>query len=212
MENGYPILLRLEGRRCLVVGGGTVAARKVVDLLEAGARVTVISPMLTETLALMIGRFDLCCEEYSADALADLHPLLVFAATDSPAVNWQVAADARALGALVDVVDSADAGDFSSMAALRREAVTIAIGTGGASPALAAHLRKRLEETIGAEYGTLARWLADLRPLVREQLASDTDRAAFWRAVLDSPVLDLLRDGKDDQARQLLDSLLAGAS
>jgi precorrin-2 dehydrogenase / sirohydrochlorin ferrochelatase len=210
-DKGYPILLRLDGRCCVVVGGGKIATRKVTDLLAAGALVTVISPVLTEALTALAaeGRLQVYLTEYIPGALVELRPLLVFAATDSRAVNHRVVDEARALGALVDTVDHADTGDFSSMATIRREALTLAIATGGAAPALTVRLRQHLEALIGPEYGMLVRWMADLRPFVYKQIASEADRAAFWRTVVDSTVLDLLRTGDEKQARQVIDALLA---
>ncbi len=120
-------------------------------------------------------------------------------------------AEARSIGALVDTVDSGNKRDFTSMAAFRRGSLTIAISTGGGSPALAAHLRKRLEAVIGPEYATLADWLGEFRPLVREQVRSEAAREALWQAMIDSPELELLK--RDDQAaaRQLVEKLLAEA-
>src|SRR5438105_1739159 len=136
----YPLALRLEGRRCVVVGGGNVAARKIPDLLAAGAQITVISPDLVPLLLAASQRQEIDWRPvaYAPGQIAALRPLLVFAATDSAAINREVAAEARTIGALVDSVDGSDAGDFSSMAAVRRGPITVAISTGGASPALAA--------------------------------------------------------------------------
>jgi siroheme synthase-like protein len=111
------------------------------------------------------------------------------------------------MGILVDVVDSADSGDFTSMAALHRGPVTLAVSTGGASPALAAHLRERLASSIGPEYGTLAGWLAELRPLAKAQISEEASRRSLWRAILESPALDLLRQGDEAAARVLIHNL-----
>ena len=116
----------------------------------------------------------------------DVNPLLVFAATDSPEVNQQVADEAHDLGILVNRADNGSGHDFSSMATIRRGDITIATATGNASPALAAHLRAKIEAEIGDEYATLARWLGELRPLVKAKIAPEA-RPVLWRAIIPRP-------------------------
>jgi len=210
-SGGYPILLDLNRRRCLVIGGGQVAARKVADLLDAGAEVILISPTLHPTLEALAERITIRSVGYRAGLVAEIQPFLVFAATNSPEVNQLVAAEGRLVGALVDSVDSSVASDFSSMAAFRRGLITVALATGSASPALAASIRQQLEDTIGPEYATLAQWLDDLRPTVTEHLASQTDRAQLWRTIVASPILNDLRQGNETEARQKLNELLTQA-
>lgn len=192
----------------VVVGGGKVAARKIHDLLDAGAAVTVISPTLHDSLD--SSYFDWRSAVYQSGVLDDLKPFLVFAATNNPDVNQQVAIDGHAVGALVNNVDDA-AGDFSNMAAVHRGSVTLAVATGGESPALTRHLRQRLEATFGEEYGILSGWLGELRPMVRQQLP-EASRRRFWISVIDSPILDELRRGDQTAARLTLERLLHEAS
>lgn len=205
----YPVLLSLHEKRCVIVGGGRVAARKAAGLLDAGARVTVISPLLDSALAELHaqGSIEAAQRPYASGMLAQYRPLLVFAATDSAAVNRAVLDEARALGVLANAADEADAGDFHTMAVIRRGQVTVGIGTGGASPALTAHLRQTLEAAIGSEYDTLAAWLLELRPAVRAHISTQDARAAFWQRVIESPVLDHLRAGDEGAARQVFDQL-----
>jgi precorrin-2 dehydrogenase / sirohydrochlorin ferrochelatase len=204
----YPIMLDIAARTCVVVGGGAVAARKVAALLDAGAVVTVISPALVPPLAELLAaeRIHAIQTPYASGMLDDAQPLLVFAATDDAAVNAQVAADAAAVGALVNRADAPHESSFASMATLRRGAVTIGISTGGASPALAAHLRGVLEGLIGDEYATLAAWLGEAR--LEGVEGEQTERAALWRSVIE-PVLALLRDGREAEAHALLDAMTA---
>lgn len=209
----YPILLDLRGQRVVVIGGGKVAARKVRDLLDADAHVTVISPALHPDLAALADRIDVHMVGYQAGALAELRPLLVFACTDDSAVNQQIADEARELGTWVNVAGAADkdgAGDFSSMAAIRRGAITIALATNGESPALATHLRDQIAALIGEEYAMLAKWLGDLRPLVKAQVSADK-RRDLWHAILDSPAIGKLRAGDEAGARAIIDALVAQA-
>jgi precorrin-2 dehydrogenase/sirohydrochlorin ferrochelatase len=212
----YPILLDLRGRLVIVVGGGRVAARKVADLLEAEAEIILISPTLHPDLATLVSRFQYYATEYAQGMMVemiewDLNPLLVFAATDSPEVNQQVADEAHDLGILVNRADSGSGHDFSSMAAIRRGDVTIALATGGDSPALSAHLRRKIEAEIGVEYATLSRWLSELRPRVKREIKPEA-RPVLWRAIIDSPALDHLRAGDEAGARAIIDALIDEAN
>jgi siroheme synthase-like protein len=204
-------MLDLTGRRVVIIGGGGVAARKIHDLLAAGALVSVISPELHPDLEALGERIDAHPLRYVPGMLADLRPTLVFAATDSPRINQQISEEARSLGILVNRVDDAAAGDFTSMPAVQRGDITLAISTGGASPALAAHLRETLEAAVGEEYATLARWLAELRPAVKQHGTAES-RRDLWRAVLASSVLQQLKDGDQAGARAIIDALIAEAN
>ncbi|MBZ0296272.1 MAG: bifunctional precorrin-2 dehydrogenase/sirohydrochlorin ferrochelatase, partial [Anaerolineae bacterium] len=138
-------------------------------------------------------------------------PFLVIAATNQPDVNRQVYEEARALNSLINVVDAPELSDFYSMATMRRGPLTMSIASGGAAPALTAHLRQQMESSIGPEYETLAVWMAELRPEVRAHLASKTARAALWQRVIASPVLTYLHEGNFNQARAVLESLVQEA-
>jgi precorrin-2 dehydrogenase/sirohydrochlorin ferrochelatase len=212
----YPVMLRVENRLCIIIGGGAVAARKAADLLAAGAQVIVVSPDLHPALedAAQAGQLTVWREHYTTSSLHSFEakPLLVFAATDDPAVNAQVAADGRAMGALVDVLDDARHSDFVSMARIQRGGITIAISTGGASPALTAHLREKIEQVIGDEYATLVAWMHESRALIRETVGTQAERRNLWRAVIDSAVLDRLRAGDVEAAHALYDQILGESS
>ncbi|HEX2619863.1 MAG TPA: bifunctional precorrin-2 dehydrogenase/sirohydrochlorin ferrochelatase, partial [Phototrophicaceae bacterium] len=209
-------MLKLEGRRCVVVGGGQVAARKIAGLIDAGALVTIISPTLNDPLTTLTvehpDQITVISQSYPPGLLATLHRtaplLLVFVATNSPVVNQAVTMEAIRLGLLVDNVDVGEDGNFSSMATLHRDSLTVAVNTGGAAPALTRHLKQRLEESIGEEYATFTRWMAEIRPQVREQITPAAKRAAFWKQLIDSSILDCLRHDNEDQARELLQALL----
>lgn len=214
MNEGYPLMLRLEGRRCVVVGGGVAGAHKVAGLLAAGAHVTVISSALHPDLQKLAdeAKIEVELSAYQTSQLANLRPLLVFAATDDAALNQQIATDARAIGALVDRLDAGYEGDFTALSTLRRGSITVGISTGGASPALAAHLRQRIEGVVGEEYTTLAAWMGAARSSMRERFAKQSQRAAIWRQVIESTVLDDLRRGDEATAREVFDQLVSGGS
>lgn len=209
-KQGYPILLDVSEKRCLIVGGGRVAERKADGLLEADANVIVISPTLTNKLATLAEHGELTVRRhcYEVGLIAELQPLLVFAATNDATVNRQVVNEARYIGALVDAVEAGGERDFSTMAALRRGTITVGISSDGASPALTKHLRSRLDAQIGAEYEILATWLDEARQAVVVGIRNAADRRDLWRSVLASPVLDLLHDGDEVAARATFDALL----
>jgi precorrin-2 dehydrogenase/sirohydrochlorin ferrochelatase len=206
-------MLNLEGRGCVVVGGGEVAARKVAGLLAAGAWVRVISPALHPELEQLVAEKAITVRRaaYAPGSLFDLHLVLVFAATDSPPLNQRIAEEARALGALVEIVNSGADSDFQNMATIQRGPITVGISTGGASPALAAHFRVRLEKAVGEEYAVLAKWLEETRSLVRKQITVPADRAALWYRILDSSILDELRRGDAITARKNFEAFVREA-
>jgi precorrin-2 dehydrogenase/sirohydrochlorin ferrochelatase len=189
----YPInVIGLERRHSVVIGGGNVAARKVAGLLEAGARVTVISPALApelETLA-EAGRVVFIGRDYCTGDLAGA--FLAIAATDEPAVNQAVWQEAEQLGCLVNVVDDPAHSNFIVPAVVRRGDVSVAVSTGGASPALARHLRERLETLVGPEYGELADLL--------NRFESGEARLAVALRLIDSELPGILRQSGREAA------------
>lgn len=203
----YPVCLDMTERRCLVVGGGPVAERKVAGLLEAGTRLTVVSPSATDRLRdwARTDRIRLRLREYSASDLGG-HSL-VFVATDDGRVNGDVARDARAAGVLVNAADDPAHCDFILPAVLRRGELTVAVSTGGASPALARTVRDELDAYLDREdYAALARVAADARRTLRDR----GTRAPWerWRAALGGEVRELVRADRLDAARErLLDGL-----
>jgi len=204
MAADYVIALRLMGRRCVVVGGGEVAERKVEALLECGGMVEVISPTLRPRLERWVaeGRIQHAGREFRPAHLEGVW--LVIAATDDPAVNRQVAGEAERRGLLVNVVDGPEAGNFHVPALLRRGDLTIAISTGGRSPSLAQHLRRELEGRYGPEYAALVALLGELRPVVRQRLRDPQARRQVWARMIESEALALLRAGDQQAARERL--------
>ena len=205
----YPILVNLQGRRCVVVGGGKTAARKILELVRAGAMITVVSPEVEETLVALEadGKIDMLPQIYSSGVLAHLRPVLVFAATNSPAVNYQVMLDARALGVLVDNAGAEDQSDFSSMMPIQRGKLTLAFTAPGTPQAFVTHLRHHLENTIGQEYGILIDWLLEMRPLIQEQ--PEATRNRLWRTLVESQVIELLQHHQEANARKLMEDLIS---
>ncbi|MBI3330401.1 MAG: bifunctional precorrin-2 dehydrogenase/sirohydrochlorin ferrochelatase [Nitrospinae bacterium] len=184
MSAYYPVYLNLARRRCLVVGGGAVAERKVQGLVEADADVVVVSPSLTETLHRWAsdGTVRHVPRSFHDEDVEDC--ALVIGATDRTEVNARVAIAARRRGIWVNIVDTPAACDFIAPAVVRRGELQIAITTGGKSPTLAKRLREGLEELIGPEYGEVAEILGALRSAIhRHEKLPEVRKAMFERLV-----------------------------
>lgn len=202
-------LIGLERRRTVVVGGGNIATRKVTGLLEAGAQVTVISPILTSELKKLAeaGRIVVIERPYREGDLAGA--FLVIAATDDLAINEAVWQEAEQRGCLVNVVDDPPHCNFILPAIVRRGEVTVAVSTGGASPALARRLREWLETLIGPEYGDLATLLAELRPELQSRYKDEKARLEAAFRLVDSDLLNIIKEKGMDAARTRAWQLLA---
>ncbi len=168
----YPVSLDIKDKTCVIVGGGPVAQRKVLALLDAGGRVRVVSPAITPQLQELVRNHQItwCNRPYRSSDLADA--FLVFAATNIPAVQEQVVADARKRHLLLNVVDKPQACTFQVPATVRRGSLTLAVTTEGKSPALAAMIRKQLEQHYPEAYGVLT----DLMGHIRDRLDSGLDQ------------------------------------
>lgn len=182
----YPVFLSLEGRLTVVVGAGRVATRKVRSLLEAGARVQVIAPAVTEELREMAKQALLTweCREYREGDLEGA--FLAVAATDHREVNRRVGEEAHRRGILVNVIDRPQEGNFIVPAVARQGSLVASFSTGGRSPVLSAWLRRRLEGLL-EEAEPWADLLEELRAQVRIRLPDPDRRTIFWREVLEDP-------------------------
>jgi precorrin-2 dehydrogenase/sirohydrochlorin ferrochelatase len=187
-------LTDLAQRLCIVVGGGKVASRKVIGLLEAGAAVTVISPVLDDTIQHAASQEQIrwIARPYQEGDLAGA--FLVIAATDDAPVNHAVFAEAELRHILVNVVDDPQHSNFILPAQVRRGDLRIAISTGGASPALARRLREKLEADFGPEYTLLVQLLDELRPRLLERFAPGEARLQAALQLIDSDLLTVLRE------------------
>jgi siroheme synthase-like protein len=183
-----------------VIGGGKVAARKVEGLLVASANVQVISPVLTLELQLLAdsGQIDYLPRPYQEGDLGGA--FLVIAATDDAAVNRAVWSEAERCGCLVNVVDDPLHSNFILPAVVQRGDLSIAVSTGGSSPALARRLREQIETLIGPEYGLLASLMAELRPELMESFPTGEARLRAALRVVDSDILNIIQSQGRDAA------------
>ena len=198
----FPIFLEMQRRRCLVIGGGAVAERKVASLLDAGADVTVISPDAAETIRRWSK--EKCIEFiprcYQTGDLTEFE--IAFVATDDRSVNAQVLKEGRKLGVWINAADDPARCDFILPSVLRRGDLTVAVSSGGKSPALARTIREELELYFTDEYIQLANLAAE----VRDELRARGINAPFetWRRALSGDVRQLLMRGNFAGAKSLL--------
>ena len=200
-----PLFLKLEGKRCLVVGAGEVAVRKASLVLKAGGTVEVVSPQCCAAMTQLVAENDALSYRNSAYIATDLDGAqLVIAATDHREVNEAVSADAHQANVLVNVVDQPNLCSFILPAVIDRSPVVVAVSSGGNSPVLARTIRTKLESLIPSAYGKLAELVGEFREDAKKRFSSINERRHFWESVLEGPVAELVFAGDMDKAKQML--------
>jgi precorrin-2 dehydrogenase / sirohydrochlorin ferrochelatase len=204
----YPVYLNLKNKRVVVIGGGEVAERKIESLLGTDASIIVISPQVTPRIQTLAEQNQIGLH-VRAYAPGDCDgATLVLSATDDLKASEQVFRDATKAGAWVNTADQPSRCGFIMPAVVRRGDVTIAISTGGTSPGLAARLRQKIAGIIGPEYGQLARLLSQARPGIREYVQDARERKALHDRILDSDIIDLLKQNDTAGAERLLREII----
>ncbi len=208
----YPVFFDLKHRSVLVIGGGRLALEKVNGLLAAEAQVTVVSSRLIEKLAVLrdAGRIEHLARDYRPDDMQGR--ALVMAAGEDASANAALHADARALGVPLNAADDPANCDFILPAVVRKPPLTLAISTGGGSPAMARRVREELTEYLAAETSSLAELVAELRAELREQGAFRSIPADAWQTAMDDRVRILLAQRRRDEAKALLLARLNAAA
>lgn len=181
----YPIFLELDGRRVVIVGGGTVAARKAEPVLKAGARLVVVAERICDALhgSCSGTTAELIESKYSKDYLAGA--TVVIAATDKPELNSRIYKDCQELEILCNVVDSPELCDFFVPAVVKRGDLQIAIGTEGQCPAYAGHIRKKLEKIFTEKHGEFLAELEAIREHIFEKVTDPAERKALLGELAD---------------------------
>lgn len=207
----YPVSLNLEGRPCVVIGGGAVAEQKVLGLLKAKARVTVISPRSTRQLTELAveGAIRLRPRPYRPGDLEGA--FLAVVAAEDRTVNRTVWEEAEQRGVLLNAVDDMPHCHFIAPAIYKQGDLTVAVSTAGKSPALAVRVRDRIGALIGREYGTFLDLLGDLRADVAARVPDGTARAALWYRIVDSDAIEFIQREDVAGARKRLAQLLDDA-
>ena len=209
MTTFYPVFLDLRGRRAVVIGGGAVAEQKVRGLIAAGAHVTLVSPETVPALSDLArrGAIEIRRRSYRPGDLAGAW--LAIAATDDRSVNEAVWAEAERVGVPLNAVDDLEHCSFIAPAIHREGDITVAVSTGGKSPALAVRLRQRIARLVGRVEARLCALLGELRPELATRVPDVRARTALWYEIVDSDVIDHLRRGDVEGARRRIDELVS---
>jgi len=200
----YPVHLDIQNRNCLVVGGGGVGTRKVVTLLDCGANVTVISPVVSKQLRdfAMSGLIKLKEQSYQSGDLEGM--FLVIGATDDEELNRQISRDADQLNTLCNIADRPEVCNFILPAIVQREDLVITISTSGKSPALAKKLRKTLEYQFGKEYGIFLKLLGAVRKRLLSQTHEPEAHKHLFEQLIAANLIVMIREEKTDAINALL--------
>jgi precorrin-2 dehydrogenase/sirohydrochlorin ferrochelatase len=191
---GYlPIFVDVTGRKCLVVGGGEIAARKAASLLAADAKVIVVSPRLDDSLTELCKRGTIAHLERAYRRGDMIGSTLVYAATDDSELHHEISAEARELGILLNVADVPELCSFISPAVVKQETLQIAISTGGVSPAFAAKIRRKLEQEFGVEYGQALQILRSARNFLKARKTDAASRSQILKSLAESDLTEALR-------------------
>ena len=204
----YPVHLDIQNRNCLVVGGGAVGTRKVVTLLDCGANVTVISPVVSKQLRdfAMSGLVTLKEQSYQSGALHGM--FLVAWPTDDEELNRQISSDADQLNTLCNIADRPEVCNFILPAIVQREDLVITISTSGKSPALAKKLRKTLEYQFGKEYGIFLKLMGAVRKRLLSQTHEPEAHKHLFEKLIAADLIVMIREEKTDAINSLLLEIL----
>lgn len=207
----YPVFLDLRNRLAVVVGGGTVAHRKIETLLRYGADVIVIAPLAVPEIDTLVAEGRVEHEErgYIRGDLAGA--FIVICATDDTEVNRAVYQEAEGMGCLVNVVDVPELCNFIVPSIVQRGPLQMAISTAGAAPTVAKRLRKRLQAEFGEEWGTYITLLAEVRSLVMARVpGGEEDRKPIFEAMADSDLFDRVAAGDVPSAEDVFREFVLG--
>ena len=204
----YPINLDIQGKRCLVVGGGSVGTRKVITLLNCGAAVTVVSPRTTEKLNELAkaGSITLRNRSYRTTDLKDV--FLVIGATDDEILNQKISSDADSRDILCNIADRPAVCNFILPSIVHRGDLIITISTSGKSPALAKKLRKTLERQFGEEYAVMLQLMGAIREKLLRQAHEPEAHKHLFNQLIDNGLLEMIREDRKDDINGLLENIL----
>ncbi|WP_418790411.1 precorrin-2 dehydrogenase/sirohydrochlorin ferrochelatase family protein [Phosphitispora sp. TUW77] len=208
MFNYYPVYLNLDGKKCLVVGGGKVAERKIRSILEAGARAYVVSPELTDWLeeAALKGKITAIRRNYTTTDLENA--FIVISATDSQVINSRVASECRDRNILVNVVDCPADCNFIVPAVFRQGALSISISTDGKSPMLARRIKEDMETKFGPEYHEFLELMSNLREQIIKKFSDEEQRRDMFKKLVYSDIIQLLKDGQREKVKERISYVL----
>lgn len=207
----YPVMMNLQGKQVVVVGGGRVALRKILSLLDSGANVAVISPELThELLALHFEqKITWVNDRFSTAQLDGFEPItLIFGATDIREVNVTLSNEAMLRRIPCNIADVPDLCTFIVPAVITQGDLIISVSTGGSSPALARRIREDLEKKFGPEYAEMTRLMGELRKQIVRNGSDSEENKKLFLEIVDSQILPALRNNDLDMAVKILSDIL----
>ena len=208
MPTFYPVFLNLTGRRCVIIGGGQIAEGKISKLLDSGAKIIVISPDATQGIRGFAesGQIEFDLRKYQEGDLQGA--FLVIAATNDREVNQEIFEEAEKQGILLNAVDDMPRCSFIAPSIVEKGPVTVAISTGGASPALARKLREKMEVSSALDWADATGVLSKARQIIKDkQIAVDPQR---WQCCMTDELLTMIQAGHENEALDLLMDLLLG--
>ncbi len=211
----FPVMMNLTRRRCLIVGGGPIAERKLRSLLGAGAEVTLVSPAFTAGIIEMGHQPNVIVKRQSYDesiwaTYGEARFALVIAATNDVQVNRQIAEDANAHNLLVNIVDQPELSSFILPSVVRRGKLVITVSTGGASPSAARKIAKEIDKTYGDEYEIYLDFLSATRLFIQEHVKDKEARQGLFKDMLAWDLMSLIREGKFEDWKEKFNLALHG--
>jgi precorrin-2 dehydrogenase/sirohydrochlorin ferrochelatase len=209
MAHLFPIFLNLVDKNCLIIGGGKVAERKVQDLLNYDAQITVISPLTEDKIQHWANKGIITWKKRKFQESDLNNAFLVFLATDNSELNRQVVNYCREKRVFVNAVDDPPNCDFYVPSVVRRQSLAIAISTEGKSPLFARKMREELDKTITAEYGEFVEILGELRELIKAQVTDISKRKEILTSLVYSDILELLKAGEKEKVRERVEQCMS---
>jgi precorrin-2 dehydrogenase/sirohydrochlorin ferrochelatase len=203
----YPLMLDLKNIKCLVIGGGEVAKRKVYSLWECGADITLVSPEIVSGLMELAERKKITYLKRKYQRGETRGFSLVFVATPDPEVSRQVAEEAKTAGIFCNIADAPSLGNFIVPARIQRGDLSICVSTNGKSPLLAKKIRIDLENNFGPEYAKLLELMESERKEALEKIPEGVKRKELFEKLVYSDILRLIKEGQDQEVKKLVENI-----
>jgi len=208
MPDWYPIFIKLKGKKVLVVGGGTVATRKVKKLINYYPEITIVSPKITTELQRLISKHNLKYSQRNYRKSDLKNKWIIFVATDDKDLNKQISQDAKKSGILINVVDNPAYCSFIVPSVITRGDLQIAISTSGISPLLTKTLRKKIENLFGNEYITLLKLIKKYRKVILDKFKDNKIKRKKLEELLKPSILNKIKNGDIRQAENELKKII----
>jgi precorrin-2 dehydrogenase / sirohydrochlorin ferrochelatase len=207
----YPVSLDLKDKKCLVIGGGKVAERKIIALLECKAMVYVVSPKVTSYVDNLANKGKIYLEKRTYQKSDIKDSFLVIGATDDELVNKEIAINCNIDNVLLNIVDDPVKCNFILPAVLRRGSLSISISTEGKSPLLARRIKEKLEKDFDESYQEFIDLLGTVRVFVINEIKDPEERLKKFNQIIDSDILELIRRGENEKVKERINHVLGNS-